>query len=100
MREVDVPLTRLVGTCDAQRAVEQVCTESGLVIGLRGALARDPGSFHWHLKRAGETGTLEVSFAPTMNRLWLKVHARREATWTIVAMNELATRLAQLLQTD
>ena len=40
-----------------------------------------PGSTHWHLKKQGVKGTLEITWWPKQNRLWLEIRENREAAW-------------------
>ncbi len=44
-------------------------------------LKQYPGSVHWHLSKRGKTGTLEVTWWPKQNRLWLQIRENREAPW-------------------
>ena len=95
MIEVRVPSN--VDESPVEHAIDQVCNEWGLLVGLRGTLAKQPGSLHWHLKRNDARGTLEVTFAPRSGRLWLTVHTNREATWIEEALLSLPERIALLL---
>ena len=59
---------------------ERRCEELGL-IARRMSLKKYPGCTHWHLKKAGEKGTLEATWWPEKDRLWLSVHENRRAAW-------------------
>jgi hypothetical protein len=94
MRTIEVPLAVNRTESEIDRAVERACDELGLSIWMRGTLATYPGSLHWHLNRPGKRGTLEITYAPRKNRLWLAVHANRNAEWIDQAMAVIAARLA------
>ena len=74
-------------------AVEQAAAREGLIAALRGTLGTYPGCVHWHFKRAGEKGTLEVTWWPKTQRLWFKVADGREGPWLRGAMERLRTQL-------
>jgi hypothetical protein len=59
---------------------EAAATELGLLI-KRSSLAKYPGSVHWHLTYPGEKGTLEATWWPSRDRLWLAISDRRRADW-------------------
>jgi hypothetical protein len=48
---------------------------------------------HWHFKRAGEKGTLEVTWWPKHRKLWFKVADGREGPWIRTAMERLREQL-------
>ena len=95
MYERDVSLTGAVSAELVEQGVERACREMGLHIGMRDTLARYPGSIHWHVKRGSGRGTLEITFAPGPNRLWLAVHAGRKADWIDEALTTLPARIAR-----
>ena len=89
--EIDLP--SYVGSLMVEQAVNSVCEVAGLSVGLQTTLASYPGCVHWHWKMAQERGTLEVTFWPKQNRLWISVHANREANWTDAAALDAAASL-------
>jgi len=93
VREAEVLLPSKVAASNVEHTVNRICAETALHVSLRGTLARYPGSLHWHLKRGSERGTLEITFDPGTTRLWLSVHARREADW----IDEILSSLPQLI---
>lgn len=97
MREVEVPVSGDVSANDVKLGVERACDELGLQVGLRDTLASYPGSVHWHMKREGERGTLEITFAPVAARLWLSVHAGRDADWIDDVLMTLPKRIVECL---
>jgi hypothetical protein len=54
-----------------------------------------PGSTHWHIRRPGAKGTLELTYWPQAGRLWFTVHANRRADWIAPAINDLMARMMQ-----
>jgi dihydroxyacetone kinase-like protein len=45
-------------------SMEMVCEYANLRVTLKGTLKKYPGCIHWHLKREGERGTLEMTWSP------------------------------------
>ncbi|HST26113.1 MAG TPA: hypothetical protein VLJ76_08980 [Gaiellaceae bacterium] len=80
MLEVELLLT-------AEEALEE-CRRRGLVVESERALAGRPGSRHWHLRIPGRPGTLELN--EWQDRVWVKVHPRREGDWAPALARELA----------
>lgn len=54
-----------------------------------------PGSHHWHVRRAGETGTLEATWLPAEGRFWFAVHENRNGAWIEPAVEQLRQRLQE-----
>lgn len=65
----------------AEKIIERICREAGLIQTMKSPLSAFPGSIHWHYKKKGETGTLELTFWPAKNRLWAQVQSGRRADW-------------------
>jgi hypothetical protein len=92
-----IPVRYPDGLADAEvaSAIEAAASAEGLVVRLRGALGKYPGSRHWHLGRPGARGTLEVTWWPREagGRLWLAMQAGRRAPWISQAIPRLLARL-------
>jgi hypothetical protein len=86
MYELDIPLSTHLTAERATQLLEAVVAAEGLEVRLRGTLARYPGSLHWHLVSPAARGTLEVTYWPAHNRLWLSVQAGRRADWIADAL--------------
>jgi hypothetical protein len=71
---------------DVIAAVERYANNLGLDV-QRGSLRKYPGSTHWHFTMPGQKGTLECTWWPAKDRLWLATHANRTADWqpTVIA---------------
>ncbi len=59
---------------------ETACAELGLRVH-RGSLATHPESTHWHLTIPKQKGTLEATWQPPNNTLWLDIRSNRKADW-------------------
>jgi hypothetical protein len=82
-----------VPTGEVVASFEAVAHAAGLSIH-RGSLSKYKGSTHWHLTKPGERGTLEATWWPDNNRLWLAVHANRKAAWQEAAIEAIILALA------
>lgn len=82
MLELDLQLS-------ADQALEQ-CRRRGLVVRSERELAGRAGSRHWHLGLPGRPGTLELS--AWQDRVWVKVHTRRDGGWAREMAYELSAR--------
>jgi hypothetical protein len=93
MYELEIPLPARLSAGRATALVEVMAAAEGLEIRLRGTLARYPGSLHWHLGLPSTRGTLEVTYWPARNRLWLAVQEGRRAEWIEAALPRLRAAL-------
>ena len=80
MLELNLKLT-------AGQALDE-CRRRGLVVRSERQLAGRSGSHHWHLRMPGRPGTLELS--EWQNRVWVKVHPRRDGGWATGLARELS----------
>ena len=87
MRNVELAVPESWTDEDVVRFVEHTALTAGLTVASRGSLRSYPGCVHWHLTKAGSKGTLEPTWWPKKRRLWLKVHAGREAPWIDAAIS-------------
>jgi hypothetical protein len=85
MREIDLGMPTGWHGASIVAIVEEVASGAGLTV-TRGSLRSYPGCTHWHLKKPGSKGTLEATWWPQKERLWLKVHPLREAGWIDAAI--------------
>ena len=83
---------------DVGEAVTDAANKLGLTISTDGCLKCYPGSRHWHLKRGKATGTLEITFWPAQNRLWVTYHDNRIGDgWVVETAPHMAGALARKL---
>jgi len=81
MREVEFKIPNSAQLSEADSTIEAICAAEGLQIGMKGTLASFPGSTHWHFKRPGERGTLELTVFPAARRIWASIQDGRRADW-------------------
>jgi hypothetical protein len=81
LTEVELQIPESIRTDALIQVVERVCVHNGLTCTLKGTLAKYSGSVHWHFKRCGQKGTLEITWWENKHRLWFKVAENRTGTW-------------------
>jgi hypothetical protein len=96
LRELRVPSAVDPDTID--QIVEAAIDMNGLCIVARVTLATYPSSQHLHVKLEKQPGTLEVTWWPPKNRLWMSVHANRSGAWTTAAMQQIGDAIEEQLQ--
>jgi hypothetical protein len=79
--EIDIRLPEDAVLQTVPDQVEELCIAEGMIPAMRGTLATYPGCTHWHFKRSGQPGTLEVTWWPKSRRLWFKVAEGRDGPW-------------------
>jgi len=101
MVEIDIPIPpSKIRTSDSDipRAVETAIIKLGFSTTMDGTLKSFPGSRHWHLKLLKRSGTLEVTWWPVKQRLWISYHENRVGDgWVATAASELANAVASAL---
>lgn len=80
MREFDLSIGNALSSVEVLAAVEETAAEAGLVAERR-SLKMYADSTHWHIRRPGSSGTLEATWFPHTERLWLSYHENRYAPW-------------------
>ena len=58
-------------------AVYSLAQMRGLVVTMDIGLRSYQGGSHWHLRKPKASGTLEVTYWPARDRLWVTYHANR-----------------------
>jgi hypothetical protein len=89
MREVEVRVPVGVEGERVVAVVEGCCAAEGLAMSQKGALGRYPGCTHWHYRRPGQSGTLEITWWPQHGRLWFPMRAGRSQEWVETAVLKL-----------
>ena len=100
MQEYEIVLPTGADLTAANPRIEVACHAAGLVITLRGTLAAYPGCSHWHLCRAGQSGTLELTLWPAGPRLWCKVADNRAAAWMPATITDLSAAILAALRPE
>jgi hypothetical protein len=98
MEHFGIDLTAPLEAQAVGEVVEAAAAAEGLSVTLKGTLAGYPGCTHWHFKRGRERGTLEATFWPRENRLWLSIQSGRTGDWTLETAERLRDRLRQALR--
>ena len=78
MHTIEIALTANRNLAALLALIEHAITEAGL-LGDRRELRSYPRATHWHIRRPGTQGTLELTYWPRAERLWFAVHANRRA---------------------
>ena len=92
MQTIEVPAP---SDCDPAMILMQIecsVSDAGL-LATRLELRSYPGATHWHIRRPGAKGTLELTYWPSVGRLWFAVHANRRAGWIAPAIEDLMARM-------
>ena len=66
-----------------ERTIDDLCRAQGLAVTMKTALAKCPGSIHWHVKKGRERGTLEITLWPSRRRLWFSMQDGRQGEWVM-----------------
>ena len=96
MTEIEITIPLQTNLSQAERIIEQCCKAEGLSVNLKGSLAKYPGCIHWHFKRAGQRGTLEITLWASTRRIWFSIHTGRTGDW----IEETVTRLKEDLEKE
>jgi hypothetical protein len=94
METINIPLPSNHSQIAMPTLIEHAITDAGL-LAARLELRSYPGATHWHIRRLGAKGTLELTYWPTQSRLWFAIHANRRAEWLAPAIDDLTARLIQ-----
>jgi hypothetical protein len=94
---MDIVLAPVSGQ-DVEEAVVAAASECGLFVASMTTLATLPGSYHWHLRRHQESGTLEVTWIPAKRDLWVSYRANRVGGWVAHVAPEFAASMGRRLR--
>ena len=97
MIEVDLQIPDSLETEAVIRIVEQVCASNDLTCSRKGTLVSYPESIHWHFKRNGNKGTLEITWWGSEQRLWIKVAKGRTSEWILEMLPQLKEQMENML---
>jgi hypothetical protein len=96
MKETTVPLPVRVLPA-AAAFTEAACASAGLVLARKDTLKKYPDSVHWHYRRAGESGTLEITLRSNPAEIRFKVQEGRRAAWIPAAQASIDQELRRRL---
>jgi hypothetical protein len=100
MQEFEFRIPPSVRWSGLDALVESTCIAEGLEVSMKGRLASFPGSVHWHFKRPGERGVLEITSYPRTRRLWASIQAGRRADWIEPCLTKIKTEIENCLMKD
>lgn len=89
MREVEVGLPDGLDWTEVEGVVEGCCAAEGLKLAQKSSLKQYPGCSHWHYRRPGQSGTLEITLWPQHGRLWFPLRPNRSKEWVEAAVLRL-----------
>jgi hypothetical protein len=95
METIQIPIPANHSSTTLLALIERSVSDAGL-LAARLELRSYPGATHWHIRRPGAKGTLELTYWPQAYRLWFAVHANRSAEWIAPAINDLMARMMQV----
>ena len=95
MADMEIPWRDGVFLEDILRRIERWISENGLIHAAPVELRKYPGSLHWHLRRAGISGTLELTVWPGQRRIWMTRRANRDALWIAGLPEEFSEYLSK-----
>lgn len=100
MITIPVPIIPQSDSDLVERTIEAACRAAGLTITLKSTLSKFPGALHWHLKQGAQPGTLELTYWPARQQMWLTIRPNRSAPWVEAAAEQLNTDLQMRFQVD
>jgi hypothetical protein len=95
METIQIPIPANHSSTTLLALIERSVSNAGL-LAARLELRSYPGATHWHLRRPGAKGTLELTYWPRTGRLWFSIHANRRAEWIAPAIDDLVARMRQV----
>src|SRR5258708_3532088 len=96
MMEIELTVPLQMDLSQSEQIIEQCCKAEGLSASLKVSLAKYPGCIHWHFKRGGQRGTLEITLWASARRIWFSIHTGRTDDW----IEETLFRLKHDLEKD
>src|SRR5262245_16202492 len=98
METIRIPIPENHNPAALPALIERAVSDAGL-LAERLELRSYPGATHWHIRRPGAKGTLELTYWPREGRLWFAIHANRRAEWIAPAIGDLRARIMQVSNT-
>ncbi|UFT99753.1 hypothetical protein KO561_01900 [Radiobacillus kanasensis] len=78
--------------------MEHVIQSFQLIISSKTTLLSKKGSYHWHLKKDGEKGVLEITYWPSKSKLLVEIARNRMADWNVSIIEEMTEAFANTFQ--
>jgi hypothetical protein len=77
----------------SEAEIERLCRAEGLQLTMKGSLKSIADNVHWHYKRAGEKGVLEITRMQDDGRVILSCKNNRHGEWIEDVMKKLELAL-------
>jgi hypothetical protein len=97
MQEIIVSLPSEPDFRAIEQHIDEICLAEGLACRLKSSLKKYPGSLHWHFKREGQAGVLEITLWPQARRLWFILREGRRAAWVDEIIPSLQRKLEEMV---
>ena len=98
MKEIQFKVPRDCELTCTEQWIETACICQGLDLAMKGSLAAYPGSIHWHYRKQGQKGTLELTLYIRERRIWAKIQDGRKAAWINAALPPLRKAIEEQLR--
>jgi hypothetical protein len=98
MITIEVSVTPKATLSRAEKMIEEYCASEGLSIAMKGTLSTYPGCIHWHFRKEGQRGTLEITLRSERRKIWFSVHAGRNGPWIEASVRRLKTKIEKKLK--
>ena len=85
----EIVLAEACSHLDVAGVVAQAAAELGLEAKAL-TLAKYPGCTHWHLRKPGSKGTLEITWWPEKKKVWISLRENRMGDWIEEAVERMA----------
>lgn|ERR1017187_5509185 len=95
MQNIEIELPRGAKLTKVKKTIDATLAAVGLQVSLRGTLKKFPGCMHWHARKAGQSGTLELTLWPQQHRVWMTIQSGRAAEWITEKLPEIQDALQQ-----
>ena len=79
------------------KQIERTVQVFGLTVANKTTLSTKKGSVHYHLKKGKQAGVLEVTYWPSMKKLWVEIHKNRKTDWNQGMIHPFSKHLAALV---
>ncbi|HTC65967.1 MAG TPA: hypothetical protein VK685_02470 [Candidatus Acidoferrum sp.] len=98
MKKIHFKVPRDCNLAFAEQWIETACNRQRLDLAMKGTLATYPGSTHWHYRKPGQKGTLELTLFIPDRRIWAKIQDGRRARWINATLPSLRKTIEQQLR--
>jgi hypothetical protein len=98
--EVKVRVPPRADLSGADRMVERCCANEGLTMTVRRSLRMSEDNVHWHFRKEGERGTLEITLLRAERGISLYIHDNRRGSWIPSTIRSLKPAIERGLKSE